>query len=177
MKKDLLTHFLFMTAYFLIISVVKDWFRIGVWPFWLGGILGTFLPDADYLIYVYFLRPSSKNSVQAANMISQKEVVKTWDFLTRSKDNKSDLIFHTAFFQLIFAAFTFWIVSSTGSIFALGLALAFALHLLIDQVTDLVELGGINIWFTKLNWTLDSKQEKYYVFAQVVLLLFLTFYY
>lgn len=177
MKKDLLTHFLFMIAFFLIISVVKDWFRIDIWPFWLGGVVGTLLPDVDYLVYVYFLRPERQTSQDAVGLIAQKEVVKTWELLSRSKDNKADLIFHTAFFQLIFAVFTFWIVSSTGSPFALGIVLAFALHLLIDQLTDLVELGGINIWFNKLNWVLDRKQERYYVAIQVFLLLFLAFYY
>lgn len=175
MKKDLLTHFVFTLAFFLLASVIRNWLFISYWPFWVGAVVGMFLPDVDYLIYIYYLKPEKPTSQEAAGLIEKKSFTKSWDLLANTRYEHTDLIFHTAYFQVIFILFTFFMMTSSGSLFGMGIALSFLLHLLIDQAIDLFEKGGINNWFAKMRTTLTMRQQKYYVLANVVLLILFGF--
>jgi len=174
MKKDLLTHFLFTVAFFLLATLVKNWFNSSYYLFWLGGLVGMILPDADYFIYIYFLNPEKQISQQATALIEKRSVLKSWDLLATARSQHSDLIFHSVYFQLIFLVFSFLVVTSS-SLFGRGMVLAFALHLLVDQATDQVERGGIKHWFAKLNIALNPRQERWYLLAQVFVLVTLGF--
>lgn len=174
MKKDLLTHFLFTIAFFLLATIVKDWFKPEFYTFWLGGLVGMILPDVDYFIYIYFLNPQKQISLEASSLIEKRFFLKSWDLLASARAQYSDLIFHSVYFQLIFLAFSFLVVTSS-SLFGRGMVLAFGLHLLVDQVTDQIERGGIKHWFTKLNIVLNEKQERWYLLAQVFILVTLGF--
>lgn len=175
MKKDLVTHFTFTISYLLLSSIVKDWFAVQYIPFWVGGLIGTLLPDIDHLIYVYVLKPKEAASQKVATLIEERQVTKTWDLLVETGGQRKDLIFHTVFFQLIFTIFAFLIVTSSSSIFGRGLVLTFALHLLIDQVVDLMEKGTVVNWFSGLPFSLDKSQERLYIVGNIVLLLVLGF--
>jgi hypothetical protein len=61
-------------------------------------------------------------------------------------------------------------ITSSNSIFGIGVVLAFSLHLIIDEVSDLMERGGILNWFVKLNLELNLKEQKWYMASQVVIL-------
>jgi len=175
MKKDLTTHLFFTVAFFLLISFAKSWFSPDFVSFWIGGILGMLLPDIDYLINIYFLHPQSPTSQELAATIRGSSLVKSWDAIVRSRYDHKDLIFHTAYFQLIFLAFTFLMISSSGSPFGIGVVMAFSLHLIIDQLADLTERGGIANWFVKINLDLTSKGEKWYIASQFVALCVMAF--
>lgn len=174
MKKDLLTHFLFTVAFFLLATLVKEWFNPAFYTFWLGGLVGMVLPDVDYFIYIYFLNPEKQISQQATALIEKRSLLKSWDLLATARAEHSDLIFHSVYFQIIFLVFAFLVVTSS-SLFGRGMVLAFALHLLVDQVTDEVERGGIRHWFSRLNVTLSEKQERWYLIIQVFVLVTLGF--
>jgi hypothetical protein len=170
MKKDLLTHFIFTLAFFTLATFLRGWFDLYYWPFWLGAIVGTFLPDVDYLVYIYYLKPEQPISQDATGLIEKKSFRKTWDLLANTRYEHRDLIFHTAYFQWIFIVFSFWMVTSSGSTFGMGIALAFLLHLIVDMAIDLFEKGGINNWFAKVNVSLNLKQQKWYLLANILLL-------
>lgn len=170
MKKDLVTHLFFTIAFFLLVSMLRGWFDFAFLPFWIGGLLGILLPDLDYIVNIYFLHPNTQTSQQLASTIKTSSLVKSWDALVTSRNDHKDLIFHTAYFQIIFIVFTFLMMSSSGSPFGMGVVLAFSLHLIIDQVTDLVERGEIDNWFTKLNVDLNEKGQKLYLASQVAIL-------
>ncbi len=173
MKKDLLTHLIFTVAFLALVSFVRHWFSLPYYALWIGGLVGMILPDVDYLIYIYALKPQKEVSLEAAGLIekkSWKSLKESWDLLTKTRTEHTDLIFHTAYFQVIFLLFTFLMMTSTGSLFGIGVVLAFTLHLLIDQASDLFERGSINNWFAKMNLTLNLKQEKWYLLANTILL-------
>jgi hypothetical protein len=176
MKKDLATHFVFAIALFVLFSVYRDWLNLSFLPFWLGGILGTLLPDVDYLIYVYALKPKDATSQEAAGLIAQRKIAKSWDTLMNSFDNRKGLLVHSASFQTLFLVFSVWMVTS-GSLIGMGLVLAFMLHLILDQITDLVELGNFDGWFAGFPVNLDSEQKRWYLVANVIVLLFLGFFF
>jgi hypothetical protein len=175
MKKDLLTHFSFLISFFLFISLFKHWFAWGFLPFWFGGIVGTILPDVDHLLYIYFLKPHEAVSQKVSSLISEKKVRESWDVLVETRIQRPELIFHTAYFQVIFLALTLWVVTSSGSLFGRGLVLAFSLHILIDQFIDLMETKNLDNWFAKILMIKDKDHRRWYLAANFILLLVLGF--
>jgi hypothetical protein len=176
MKKDLVTHFSFMIAIFILISLFKDWIDLAFLPFWFGGILGTLIPDFDHLIYVYFLSPNESTSVRVAGLLEKREVLKSWDILSETRRERKDLLFHSVHFQLLFTIFAFFIITSTVSLLAKGLVLAFLVHLLIDQVIDLMDTGSLDNWFLRFQINLDAEQKRWYLVANALVLLVITFF-
>lgn len=175
MKKRLITHFTFVISLFALNSIVRGWLDIAFWPFWIGGILGTLLPDIDHLIYIYFLRPHELTSQRVSSMISKGDALKSAELLSATDEERHDLIVHTAYFQLLFLVFAFLVVTSSGSLLGRGIVLAFLLHLVIDQITDLIEKKNIDRWFLKIPVVLDERQKKWYVVLNLLALLLLGF--
>lgn len=122
------------------------------WPFWVGGIIGTILPDLDHLIYIYLVRPFELTSVRFQDLIKNKELKRSIELIYETSTERKDLIFHSQFFQILFLIVTFWVVSSSGSFFGKGIALAFALHLSIDQLIDMYELDKFKDKKEKTIW-------------------------
>lgn len=173
MKKEIFIHLSFLISIFIFISLFKGWMSFAYWPFWAGGIVGNFLPELDHFIYIYFLRPHELTSQRVNYMLNKREVLKSLNLLARTRSERTKLIFHTAGFQLIFLVLTFLVITSSGSLFGRGLVLAFSLHLLIDQVVDLMEIGSLDIWFQELPITLNDELRK--GFFILMLLVFLIF--
>lgn len=105
-------------------------------------------------------------------MIGKREIKDTFKFLYETRSERKDLIFHTAFFQLIFIVLSFLVLSSSGSIFAKGMVLAFLLHLLVDQAVDIKNVQSFDNWLKYSPLYLDLKNAKKYwwVVASVVIL-------
>lgn len=177
MKKELITHFTFVAAFFIFITVIKGWFDLVYIPFWVGGILGTLLPDTDHLIYVYFLRPNEAMSQKATSLLAEREYVKTFKLLATTRTQRSKLIFHTALFQILFLVFAFLVVTSSGSLLGRGIVLAFSLHLLIDQFIDLMETDRLNSWFKDFPFEIDAKQMRWFMVGMLAVLLFFGFFF
>ncbi len=177
MKKDLVIHFSYFIALFVVASLVKGWFAVAFIPFWLGGILGTLLPDIDYLIYVYVIKPKGALSVEASKLIAQKEIKRSFSLLSKQLGPEENLIIHTSYFQLMFVAFSFLILTSSGSLFGRGLVLAFLLHLFIDQLIDYIEKGDFESWFTKLPFKPDKMQRVWYLAGNALAILLLALYF
>ena len=169
MKKEISVHFFAYFAFFILISLIRGWWSLDpaqmlpFVPFWLGGILGTVLPDVDHLIYVYFLRPQELTSQRVDFMTSNGNVKGAISLLYSTRSERTHLIFHTAFFQIIFFILTFLVVTSSSGLFGRGLVLAFCLHLLVDQLVDLRSMGSLVNWFRNIPVTLDTNQQRWYV--------------
>ena len=175
MKKEVLIHALFLLAFFIFITLFKKWFAISYLPFWIGGIIGSILPDVDHLIYVYVFKPDEQTSLRVSSLVSKRELGKTLELLATTRSERTELIFHTAYFQIIFLVFAFLVISSSGSLLGSGLVLAFSLHLLIDQAVDLLETDTLANWFKKIPVSLDRRQMNIYLVANIVLLLIFGF--
>ena len=138
MRRELFIHFSFWFSFFVLISIFKHYLSLNFWPFWLGGVIGTFLPDIDHLIYVLFLSPQELTSQRIGFLWNKKEYKRMIELLYETRSERRGLVFHTIFFQLIFLVLTFWILSSSASLFGRGLVLSFALHLSVDQLSILL---------------------------------------
>lgn len=176
MKKDLLTHFSFFIAFFIFISIFRGLLKSDFLPFWFGGIIGSILPDIDHLIYVYLTKPQEAVSQKVDNLINNNKFKETWDLLAVTRSKRLDLIFHTAYFQLIFLAFAFLVITSSSSLLGKGIVLAFSLHLLIDQAIDLTETKNLDNWFRKIIIISDKNQRKWYLITNIGILLIFGFF-
>lgn len=173
LRKELITHFSFTVSFFVIITIFRRWFDLYYLPFWIGGILGTIMPDLDQLIYIYFLKPTETGSQRITAMLDRRDVMGALKSLSEARYQRNKLIFHTAQFQLIFLVLTFFVISSSGNYFGWGIVLAFSLHLLIDEVVDLMETKGLKNWFTELPIELDKEQRRWYLVVNFLILLVL----
>ena len=175
MKSKFFIHLGFAIALFVFVTVFKQWFSLEFAPFWIGGLVGVFLPDVDHLIYVYVLRPHELTSQRATRMIIRQELSSAAGLLASTTPERKGLIFHSALFQQVFNLFAFFVVTSTGSHLGRGIVLAFLLHLLVDQLVDLMERDNIDGWFMQIRVAMDKQKATLYWVANLVLLLIFAF--
>ena len=167
LKKELVTHFTFMLAFFLLISVANGMFEFRHIVFWFGGIFGTLLPDVDHFIYAKFLKPNEESAVSATEM-SKKSFIAAYEYLIKRNVDNAKLVFHNANFQLIFFVFAFLVVTSSGNLLGIGLVLAFLVHLIVDELIDFFERNRLSNWFVGFLLKLDSRQEKWFLGFNIV---------
>ncbi|MGA3291550.1 MAG: hypothetical protein ABSC49_00165 [Candidatus Microgenomates bacterium] len=170
MRRDLFIHFSFWIFFFVALSLVRGFLVLDYWPFWLGGLVGVILPDIDHLIYVFFMSPQDLTSQRVNFLLGKKEVGRAIELLYETRSERKGLIFHTIFFQVIFLALTFWLMSSSVSIFGKGLVLSFSLHLLVDQLIDLTELKNLDNWKGIFPVNFNFRQSETY-FGVVIFLI------
>ncbi len=134
MKRQTFIYFSFLISFFLLISLYRNWLDFYYWPFWLGGIVGILLPELDHLVYVFFLNPHEVTSQRVRFLCKNRQFKRCAQLLLSTGQERIGLIFHTILFQAIFMALTFWVMTSSTSLFGKGIVLAFSLHLVIDQI-------------------------------------------
>ncbi|HJY98346.1 MAG TPA: hypothetical protein VJ227_01380 [Patescibacteria group bacterium] len=176
MKRELFLHFSFWFSFFVFVGLFKSYFSLADWGFWVGGVFGTILPDIDHVIYFYFVSPTDLTSQRFDFLAKKKALGRMIGLLYQTRTERKGLIFHTIFFQVIFFILTFWMLSSSGSLFGKGMVLAFALHLSIDQLMDLTELKGLGNWMKYLPFSLDYEKSKFYWLGSTLLLLIFGFF-
>lgn len=175
MKRELFIHYAYWFAFFVFVALVKHYFTLADWGFWLGGIIGNVLPDLDHVIYFYFVSPTDLTSQRFDFLAHKKSFGRMIELMYETRSERHGLIFHTIFFQIIFLILTFWMLSSSGSLFGKGLVLSFALHLSIDQLLDLTETEHLNNWMKYLPFKLNGDQTRLYWLGSTVLLLIFGF--
>ncbi len=158
MKKILASQIVFFFAFFILFTVYRRWLNLSFIPFWVGGLIGFLLPFSDYLIYVYLLKPQEKISLDIKSLISQKKILKAYENLLQYFSGKRGLLIHSALFQTLLLVFALWMVTS-GTLLAMGLVLAFMLHLILDQAIDLAEKRSIDGWYEGFPLDLDRQQK------------------
>lgn len=170
MKKEILTHILAALFFSLIVIVLKGMLNLSYWPFIPGIILGTILPDIDHIIYVLYLAPQELTSQRVVYGLKRGEILKTWEILAVTRNERKHLILHTAVFQIVFLILSFLIITSSGSIFGRGLVIAFMLHLVVDETIDLSTIGNLSNWF--YNFPFTAPTMPYYYLNVGLLLIF-----
>lgn len=173
MRKEILAHTIPFILLFALVSVLKGWISLSFWPFFVGGLIGTILPDIDHIIYVYYLRPHELTSQRAIYMTQRGDLIKTWQLLTATRSERTSLVLHTAAFHIIFIILGFLLLTSSGSLLGRGIVLAFLLHLTTDQIMDYLSTRNINNWTSKLGLFLDNTQTLIYlVVSSAIILIF-----
>ncbi len=139
MKQELKNHLPPLIFIFLLSSLFWIFSGAPVLNFillFLGLSLGAFFLDTDHLLYWYFLKPELGESKNARILISQKRYRDVLAHLALYHKTHTSLIFHHFTFQVILLILTFFVLSSTYTIFGKGLCLSIYIHLLVDQIND-----------------------------------------
>lgn len=177
MKREFAIHFGVFVVFFLLLSVIKERLDPSYWPFWLGGLVGTFLPDLDHIIYVYFFKPEELTSQRVVQMTGRGDMRNALSLLYETRFERSGLIFHTAFFQILLLVVGFIVITTSGSLLGMGLALSFLAHLLVDQAVDIRITGALSNWFknpfTQGEISVSKKNTLLYFFGASVFTLLL----
>jgi len=148
---------------------------LSYWPFWLGGLIGTVMPDLDHLIYVLFLNPQELTSQRVNSLFRRREILRVITLLYETRDERKNLVLHTFLFQLIFFILTFFVISSSGSIFVSGIVIAFSLHLIVDQLIDIFDIKTLSGWGSLFSSDLSYRNSKLYVLGAFLLLFVIGF--
>lgn len=146
------------------------------WLF-VGGVIGTFLPDLDHLIYTHFLRPNELTSQRVQNKLATRDVRGATTLLYATTSERTGLIFHTVFFHCIFVVFAFLVVTSSNSILGRGVVLAFLLSLLLDETLDYLSHKDLAHWFRNIPITLTPIRFRNYLLIQAAILLLLGYFF
>ncbi len=138
-----------------------------------GGLIGTFLPDVDHLLYALFLKPGDITSQRVHSKLAARDVKGAIVLLFTTRDERRKLVFHTVFFQCLFVLFAFLVITSNGTLFGRGLVLGFLLSLLVDQIVDLRQKQPLARWASGLPISFTPQQFDTYLLVHGVLLLLL----
>ncbi len=176
MKKELLLHFTYLITFFLLITLYKSWFNLSDMFFWVGGVLGMFLPYLDHIIYAYFLRPYELNSQRIREFIKTKKIIKALNFAIDTKFERTKLIFNTVYFNLLFLILTLLVVTSSASLFGRGLVLGVCLHFLIAQISDLQKNGNLDFWMKEIPFRFEKRQLRLYLLVNALFIIYLGFF-
>jgi len=174
MKREAAIHLTSLVLFFLFLSLLKGWytdFRF-LW-FWLGGIFGAFLLDIDHLVYSLFLNPHELTSQRVAHLVKQRRFQETADLLARTKHERTKVILHSIEFEAVFLILALFVITSSGSLFGVGLVLGVMTHFLVDQFFDLQSLGHLNNWFRQFPIRLEKKDATLFWIGSVLVVLLL----
>lgn len=174
MRQKLLVHYLFLFSFFIFVAIRRNLFSWLGLSFWFGGILGTLLPDLDHLFYAFVYKEESSSFLSFKSYLSQKKYLSAFVSLFKKDDKEGVSVFHSFSFQLLFFVLTFWIVTSSSSLFALGLVLSFSLHLLVNQFSELMEKGNLDSWSLGF-FKFDVPRDKHFIYWLVLVVIFVLF--
>ncbi len=169
MRREFFIHFAFWLSFFVLLSIFKNYLSLSYWPFWVGGILGTILPDIDHLIYVFFLNPQELTSQRVHFLVKKKDFFRVITLLYETRYERKNLVLHTFLFQIIFLALTIFIMSSSASLLVRGVVLAFLIHLAIDQLADMFDTKSLGNWGQLFSTELNYRWSVLYVSASFLL--------
>lgn len=175
MLKKLLTYYklpllisVTLTVTLLALGVVRK--ALGITEVVLGCLLGTFILDAEYLMYAYILEPKSEFAKSVFGYIKYKDFAGLIDFINQHKNEVKDKALNSALFQAILVPISIYAVYASTSLFIK----AFVLSILASSIYKLIEAyfdGKSDAWF----WAIKSRPSKggvvvYIIFLIIVLI-------
>lgn len=134
MKRVFFIHFAFFVSVFILFSIIRGWLSLPYWIFWVGGVLGTLIPELDQFLYVYLINPQELSSQRVAFLIRNRDFLGALRLLFETKGERHDLVFHSNTFLVVSGILFVWILTSSGSILGFGIALGIFLDLLLDRL-------------------------------------------
>lgn len=181
MKQELKNHLLPLLGIFILISIL--WiFQKALWYnyvfLFFGLFWGSFFLDIDHLIYWFYLEPNLEESRLAQIAWKKGDFRSLLKLLESTHLLHTNLIFHHYFFQIIITLISFFVFTSSSSIFPKAFLLAINIHLLIDEIKDFQkDPEHLKLWlFAREKKQLPTSALKYYLLTLVIInLLFTTF--
>ena len=174
MKQELKNHLLPLLAILVITSFVWIFKKVVWYDFvflFFGFAWGSFLLDLDHLIYWLYLEPNLEESHLAQNAWKKGDYLSIIKLMESTQNQHTNLIFHHYFFQIVLTIISFFVFTSSSSVFPKAFLLAINLHLLVDEIKDFSENPEhLRQWlFARENKQLALNSLKYYLGIFVLL--------
>lgn len=164
-------YFILWLLYLLLITIFNRFFSFSFYPLWLGAAIGFFLPLVDHLFYVFFINPTELTSQRVRFLFSNKEFLKAFFLLSRTKQERKNLILHKDYSQIIFALLSFLFLTSSTSLFAKGIVVFFYFRLFIEQIFQYLSGYDLEYWFEAVPVKERRWMKNFFVFFFGFLLL------
>ena len=177
-KKPAAGKLLITVIWLTFLSLLRFRFDFSVLFLWLGGIFGTFLLEADHLIYLIYLSPQEPTSIKVRELFNQRRWPEALETIIATKNERQHLIFHSALLQVLFQIFSIFVVTSTASYFGIGMVLAMSLSLLVREINDLLQKReeALKQWlFWQIKTEVKDQSLRVYVVSMALFFLFLNF--
>jgi hypothetical protein len=182
LKKELKSHYLIMIVWLWIITILRFNFHLPILNqlpdfllFWLGGLLGTMLPDLDQFIYALVSHSEEYNSLRIKRTLEQGNLKESLALVADTSGERTKLVFHNVLFQIILIILCFFVLSSTNGLFGKGLVMAMFLHLLKDEIRLIYRKKeeSLRLWlFWIIKKEVSLRTQKYFVYASAIIFFF-----
>lgn len=142
MKRVFFIHLAFFVSVFILFSIFRGWLSFSYWLFWVGGVLGSIIPELDQLLYIFLINPQELSSQRVIYLIKNRNFTGALRLIIETKSERHNLIFHSDTFLVVSGILFIWILSSSGSILGFGIVLGLLLDLLLDRLIMRVYHGS-----------------------------------
>ncbi len=136
-----------------------------------GALCGAFFLDLDYILYAFWVEPKKDFSKNLTTYIKHKDFKNALSYVQTHKNEIKDKTLNSALFQLVFALFSIFIVSSPNNILVKTLAISVMANSLYRMAECYFE-NNIEDWFWSFK---DKPNQKTLIGYTLGLLLVLTY--
>lgn len=168
MKQELRQHLTPVVIFFLFISAVWLFNHVDYPEFFylfFGLVTGSFILDLDHFLYWLVYQPQLEESQLAKSALKKKDWKTIIKLLEITHQKHTSLVFHHYFFQVTLVLLSFFVFTSSQSVFAMSFLLSLHLHLLVDEFADLSHNPAhLQSWlFAREKKQLTQNSLKHYV--------------
>jgi len=174
MSKEGFNKFIGVVVLLIVLTLIKRWFSYPYALVWLGVITGFYLPFVDNLFYAYVVRPEANISKNIRSLVSIRKIKQLVRYTNEVDGQQERSIIYSAYFQAVFLLLTYYILTSSGSLFGRGLVYGFSLRLLLEQVLQYMNTKELNKWFSEMSIVMDAHKTRVFLYANGLVLLVFT---
>jgi uncharacterized membrane protein YagU involved in acid resistance len=171
LKKEFLINLFLTLIWLVLVTLLRwDWQWNLIW-LWAGAILGIFLFNLDHVFYLLFVSPHELTSQRFRRLLEQRKFKEALTLMADTTYERQRLSFHNAFFQVILLVLCFFVLTSTNQLLGSGLVMGMMLHLLKDEVGELLNKREERLkkWlFWQVNFEISFEQQKLFVISMVL---------
>ena len=141
-----------LTLAIVLISIKVEKQVLGITLIVLGSLIGTFFLDLDYFIWAFFLEPASDFSKTLVGYTKHADFMNIVNHIYYHKNELQEKTLNSVFFQVVLAAMSVIVVSTTHY----NLVKALILSIFANSIYRMFECyfeGRANEWF----WALKKK--------------------
>lgn len=127
---------------------IAGWWGFGWrgWEFLVGNIIALGLGLVDRLLYVWWLYPFEQSSIQVQYWTRRRDLKAVIGLLLGGTANQHKLIFRSLGFAFVWVMLAVYVMSSTGSIVAMGMVMGLGFDLVWSILNDWKLPGKLGTW-------------------------------
>lgn len=166
---------LYFVLYFGLISIFRWRFDWSLLSIWLGGLLGIGFVWVDRLAHVYFTKPHEQLSIQVRRLVSSRKYFDALRLIDQRKNEQRHLTARSLLFLMVWVVAAFYVLTSTGSVFASSMVMGVGLSVLVSMLVDWNNLAKLKSWlFWQIKRDVSDDETKIVVVVFGVLFVLLS---